>query len=182
MTRLRHTRHRLQKRAIRYCAVLAAIISVNGQPSTAREVVSLTNDLGILRDFSVITIGAADVKAARVFVDTDRFIVPHLPAAENTKLQQIAVRGLGANLAIVNTKEQANYLIQIRMEQYTNYALRNLRGEPSRGYVMISLCRFPLNESNCENLQYIYFKSYEPADIFSRVLSLWLEATVKADQ
>lgn len=162
--------------------VFAGLIAFGCGPSAAREVVALTDDLRILRDFSNITIAGGDVKAARVFVDSERFVVPGLPPAENAILQQIAVSGIAAQLHLVNSKEQANYLVQIRMEQFVNYAVRNPQGKPSLGYVMISLCRFPLNESNCENLQYNYFKLYAPSDIFSRVLGLWLRATVKSDQ
>lgn len=161
--------------------VFAGLIAFGCGPCAAHEVVSLTDDLRILRDFSNITIAGPDVKAAHVFVDIDRFIVPGLPPVENAKLQQIATNGIASQLHLINSKEQANYLVQIRMGQYVNYALRNPQGKPSLGYVMISLCRFPLNESNCENLQYDYFKPYAPLDIFSWVLGLWLRTTVKSN-
>jgi hypothetical protein len=126
----------------RIFASLAAILAASA-PGAARQVVSLTNDFAILRDFADITISDQDGKNARVFVDTDRFVVSSISEAENAELRQIAIDGLSTNLRLVKNKEEANYLVQIRMQQGLNYAIRNPRREPSRGYVMISICKFP---------------------------------------
>jgi hypothetical protein len=147
----------------------------------AREVVSLTDEFGVLRDFAQITIKGPDLKSARIFIDTDRFVVRSLSDEESAKLRHIAIDGLGSHLTLVKSKDEANYLIQIRMGQDTNYAIRNPKRQPSRGYVMISICKLPIQKvsEDCENLQYDYFRAYEAKDIFSRVMHMWVEAKLE---
>jgi len=159
--------------ATTYCILLAS-------PSMAREVLLLTNEFRIMRDFAHITISSSEVKNARVFVDSDRFTVPNLPAAENSELRQIMIDGLGSKMQLVKNKDEANYLVQIRMEQYPNYAIRNPQQEFSRGFVMISICNFPIKNigENCENLQYDYFRDYNAKEIFSSVFRAWFKQAI----
>ena len=158
---------------------VAAILAASA-PGTAREVISLTDDFRILRDFADITISEQDGKNARVFIDIDRFVVRTISPAENAELHQIAIDGLSTKLHLVKNKDQANYLVQLRMGQAPNYAIRNPRKEPSHGYVMISICKFPIGDSSkdCENLQYDYFKDDEAKTVFSTVLRMWLKQTI----
>jgi hypothetical protein len=163
----------------RFFASLAVMLAASG-PCVAREIISLTNDFGILRDFSHITMSASDIQTARVFVDIDRFVVPNLSAAENSELQQIALEGLRTKLQIVRSKDEANYLVQIRMYQCPNYAIRNPQRESSHGFVMISICKFPVRNmsEDCENLQYDYFRYYKAKEVFSTVFRMWLKQTI----
>jgi hypothetical protein len=151
--------------------------------STAREVVSLTNEFGVLRDFSNITFGAPDIPNAHVFVDTDRLVVSTLSASENAELHEIAINGLSSKLRLVKSKEAANYLIQIRMYQTPNYAIRNPQREYSQGFVMISICKFPIIKisDDCENMQYDYFQNRKFNEVFSIVLAMWLKATIPSE-
>jgi hypothetical protein len=170
---------KLTRGLIQIFALFAAILTASS-PGMAREVLLLTNEFRIMRDFSHITISSSDVKNAHVFVDTDRFIVSNLPAAENSELQQIAINGLGSKLQLVKSKDEANYLVQIRMYQSSNYAIRNPKQEFSRGFIMISLCKFPISNmvENCENLQYNYFQDYNAKEIFSSVFRTWLKQAI----
>jgi hypothetical protein len=156
--------------------ILCSLAFVLSPSSSARELVSLTNELRIVRDFTPIVIDGSTAKSARVFVDTDRFAVVSLSPSENAKLQHSVVDALGSKVQVVKSKEEANYLVQIRMEQFSNYSIRNPRGEHSRGIVMFSICGFPIKDnSDCENLNYFYFREYKAEEIFHKVLLMWLE-------
>jgi hypothetical protein len=168
-----------QQGLTRLFASVAVLLAACGT-GMAREVVALNNDFRILRDFARITLTAPDVQKARVFVDTDRFVVSTLSKAENAELQQIAITGVNSKLNLVKSKEDANYLVQIRMGQEPDYAIRNQQRDYTRGFVMISLCKFPINQisEDCENLQYDYFRKRDAKEAFSTVLDMWIKATL----
>jgi hypothetical protein len=163
----------------RFLVIFAVVLTVSGQ-SIAREVIVLTNEFRILRDFSEMKIAGQDAKAVRVFIDTDRFIVDTISAAENTELQQIAIDGLSSKLQVVKTKNEANYLVQIRMYQSPDYAIRNPRQEFSRGLVLVSLCKYPIKDQavDCGSLTYFYFQEYEAKAVFSSIFRAWLKQTI----
>lgn len=148
-------------------------------PGIAGDLVSLTNEFRVVRDFSPVVIDGITAKSARVFIDTDRFVVARLSAIENSELQQAAVAAVASKTKTVKSKDEANYLVQIRMEQFSNYSIRNLRGEYARGIVMFSICGFPIKAAtnDCENLNYFYFREYKADAIFRTVLQMWLETT-----
>src|SRR5258708_39137853 len=143
---------RLLARAFAQCAVILAAFG----PGVAREVTALMNEFSILREFSAITIAGQDIKAARVFVDTERFVVSTISEAENGELRKIVVDGLSSKLQLVNSKNEANYLVQIRMYQSPDYAIRNPRNEFARGLVLLSICKFPIKDQSedCGSLTY----------------------------
>src|ERR1051325_9268786 len=88
-----------------------------------------------------------------------KLVVPNASASENAELQKIALDALGARFRLVAKEDDANYSLQIRMEEYVDYALRNPRREPAQGFVMASICRYPITEmdSDCGNYQYFFF-------------------------
>ncbi|WP_157100178.1 hypothetical protein [Rhodoplanes sp. Z2-YC6860] len=154
---------------------MVIFLTVTGQ-LTAHEVLSSSDEQRVLRDFSQITLANAAARDARAFFDVDKFVVQGLSAADNSELRKIARDGLSSRLHLVSTKDEANLLVQIRMGQRTNFAIRNPKNAPSQGYVMVSLCRYPIKDvsSDCENLQYDYFHDYRASEIFSTVFQKWL--------
>lgn len=165
-----------------HCFILCGWALVSVVPSLAGEIISQTNEFQIERDFSLVVINESAAKSACVFVDTDRFVVRGLPPAKNSELQQTVISALGTKTQVVRSKGEANYLVQIRMEQFSDYSIRNPQGNYSRGIVMFSICGFPIKEiaRDCENLNYFYFREYRTEEVFHTVLQMWLERTFRA--
>lgn len=94
------------------------------------------------------------------------------------QIQNVAVHLLGGRVQLVPQKDNANLMVQTRMYQTKNYAVRNSKHEPAHGLVMISVCRFPIvtMASDCENLTFYYFADYQANDIFENVFTLWLNS------
>ena len=69
-------------RVLAFCILILAVPCQGG----ATEVVSISNEFMISRDFSRIVIKGSDAQAARVFVDPVRMVSP----SENVELHQIA--------------------------------------------------------------------------------------------
>jgi hypothetical protein len=152
----------------RIAASIAVILTTCGS-GYAREVVSLTDEFGILRDFSHVTISGPEIKNARVFFDASRFVLDGRSSpADNSELQKTAINELSSRVQLVKSKDEANYLMQIRMGLDFDYAIQNPQREPSHGYVMISICKFPIRNmsEDCENLQYNYFQDYKATTYF----------------
>ena len=158
--------------------VLAFCILILAVPcrGVATEVVSISNEFMISRDFSRIVIKGSDVQAARVFVDPVRMVSP----SENAELHQIATNLLRDKLQIVSNKESANYLVQIIMQQQRDYAIRNPKRESAHGFILISICKYPIKEvaNDCENLTYFYFDDYKKIDLFTKVFNMWVDTVV----
>ena len=169
------------KRTLGYIALaLVLLVLLTLGRGHARELLSLTREFGILRDFTHQTIGNGD----RVFFDADRFVVTRESAATNRELRQIAIAGLKRKFHLVERKQDANVLVPIRMEQRPNYSIGNRYGAPSHGFVMISTCKYPIRtvSEDCENLQYDYFRERGATEVFSTVFDRWLKAVVAADR
>jgi hypothetical protein len=100
-----------------------------------------------------------------------------MPSFEQDALRKRALDLLGSRVQLVPQKDEANLLVQIRMYQTKNYAVRSLRREPAHGLIMISVCKYPITAiaKDCENLTYFYFADYAANDIFQRVFVTWLD-------
>ena len=146
-------------------------------PSTAAQWGPVNDEFGIIRDFATVVLSDVEVKDARIFVDIERLVVPKATASENDELRQIAIANLGAKFRLVAKKEDANYLVQIRMEEYVNYAIRNPRREPAQGFVMSSICKYPIGEidTDCGNTEYDFFYKGKRAEIFKRFFEMWVQ-------
>jgi hypothetical protein len=146
----------------------------------ATELVSNTGEFLITRDFSAITIPPPEIPAVRVFFDKDRLTLKGFSPAQDEELRNTAVDLLRRKLTVVQDKASANYLVQIRMEEFVNYAVRSARREPARGFVMSSICKFPIRDvaTDCENLTYYYFHNHEQLALFRRLFSMWLGTVI----
>jgi hypothetical protein len=140
----------------------------------ATEYLSVNDEFGIARDFSEIVMTESEARSARVFVNPVR----NVSAAENIELHSFAVGLLSEKVQVVSSKQDANYDLEIVMQQFTNYALRNPAGEPSHGFVLAGICKYPIRDMSrdCESLTYDYFRDYRNNDeILRRYLKLWVE-------
>lgn len=154
---------------------LATIPLITLDHCFASEVVSVNNEIGVLRDLSNIPFADDQIKNARVFFYRSRFVVKGLSKEDNEQLQQIAIRRLGDRLHLVGSLSEANYLVQIRMRLEPDFALRNPLGEASRGHVVISTCKYPVRKivDDCENLEFDFFRRSEAVERLSTALQMW---------
>ena len=154
-------------------AGLLAAISL----SADAEPVFRNDRLAVMRDFGPLTINPAEAKNIRLFVDPVRMV----SASEGDQLRAIVLESLQTKLSIVTDKADANYLMQIIVQNFKNYAIGNTRGQPANGYILVSLCKFPIKDipHDCENMTYFYFDEHWTLDLFREVFSLWTEATLR---
>jgi hypothetical protein len=158
--------------------------SLVGSPSYSVELVSLNDEFGITSSFSRIVLSELDAQKARVFVDIDRLVVRDASASENAQIRRIAIDRLAQKLKLVPKKEDSDYIVQIRMEQYVNYAIRNPHNKPSRGLVMASICKYPIREigSDCQNIEYDYFYNASRTELFDRFFAMWIENLIPGSE
>jgi hypothetical protein len=83
---------------------------------------------------------------------------------------------LEGRLSLVD-KPAAKYALQIRLEEYTDYATRNSRGVASTGFIMFSVCTLPHNDmrKDCQNLTFYYFGRESRVAMFRRAVGTWLD-------
>ena len=140
----------------------------------ASEIVSVSDTFRIHRNFSKIVFPTSETP--RVFVDPIKMV----SREENSSLHKIAVDALSARLEVVPDKQGADYLVQIIMQQQTDFAIRNPKGDPARAYILISICKLPVTTEdvaiNCENLTYFYFRVQDKKTIFTKALNMWLDS------
>jgi hypothetical protein len=160
--------------------VVCVLILIACMPCLATEYGPINNEFRIRKDFATIVFSELEAKNARIFVDIERFVVPKTLTPENDDLRKIAIDDLSAKFRLVARKEDANYLVQIRMEEFVDYATRNPRGEPAQGFVMSSICKYPIIdiEADCGNTEYDYFHKGKKIEIFRRFFDMWIQALV----
>ena len=73
--------------------------------------------------------------------------------------------------------EDAEYLLQIRTEKKTNYAVRNDERIPSDAYVMFSICNTKWSDmkKDCQNMQFFSFDYRGGLTFFNKAFDLWLQ-------
>src|SRR5258708_11401250 len=124
-------------------ALLSLLLAVaTFSSSRATEFLSISNEFGITRDFSTIIIAGSEARTARLFIDPVRNVSPF----ENNELRPTVVGSLSDKVQVVSSKEDANYYVQVVMNRYTNYAIRNPAREPAHGDVLIGICKYPIHD------------------------------------
>jgi hypothetical protein len=90
---------------------------------------------------------------------------PESPS-ETADLRQRAQTILEERLKLVTRTEKPQYQVDVALIEQTIYAVRNPEGKPATGFLMASLCKFPIaNDAEDCGQQYIYF--FENDGIFS---------------
>jgi hypothetical protein len=135
----------------------------------SQEWTSFSNELLISRHFSEIVISGRDATEARIFIDPIRNVSNN----EAQRLRQLVVSSLSDKVRIVNSKDHANYWVQILFQNH-KYPIKNPNNETALGSVLFSTCKYPTREvtRDCENLTYFYFFDLARIDLFERVFAL----------
>ncbi|MBX9824493.1 MAG: hypothetical protein K2Y27_05800 [Xanthobacteraceae bacterium] len=104
-----------------------------------------------------------------------------MPANEAIQVSKTATDLLSSSFRLVPAKSEANYFIQIRVDRLTNYAIRNPKRQPSRGQVMISLCRLPIADAgtDCGNLTFFSFSAFQGAEALRKAFPIWISMTLQ---
>jgi hypothetical protein len=163
-------------------ALCAAVLTLAGAAS-ATEVVSMTEELFIVHDYSTITVSAERAKTAKLYLGDDQFVIGALPAVDKDAVRAIALEGLKSKVALVTRREDANLVAQVTMNPTMNIAIRNPKRMPAHGLVILGICNFPIAATianDCDNLTYFYFAEAKPADIFQMIFAKWLNAKFPA--
>jgi hypothetical protein len=157
----------------------ALIILAAPRRAVATEVVSVSNEFMISRDYSRIVIRPPDARSARVFIDPIRNVSP----SENAELRGILINLLSDKLQLVSDKANANYFLQIVFERHKNYSIRNPKRDPAHGFILMGLCKYPIEDMprDCESLTYFYFDNYKKTDVFTKVFHMWVDAVIPSN-
>lgn len=160
-------------------ALVSLVLILLAIPATAREIVSIDKEFGVLRDFADLKL--RDLSRVHAFIDQSRFVVPGFSDSDNKKLQNIAAEAIGAKIPLVADKQEANYLIRVYVGRTPNYAIRNFENHYSRGFVVIALCKLPVTDipTDCENLQYDHFRPRDAEEVLRAVIAKWLATIVE---
>src|SRR5262245_57064783 len=144
--------HRQCRRAWRAWLLLAvSAITAAGwlAPSAeAAEHIFVSEDLRVIRDFR------SDLRIRRmskVYFERTKFPLYEGSQALNRTLTDQADSFLRSKFVMVGLNEHPDYIIQIRMEEGKNHATRSASGRPAVGFVMVSLCGYPIKNigSDC---------------------------------
>jgi hypothetical protein len=158
--------------------LLAPCLSALILPLNARadEIVLSNDQFVVFRDFSNIVIPEQDIDSVRAFFDAGPLSANSLSTSEEIK--SIAVRLLEKRIKLVPQKGDANLLVQTRMYQTVNPAIRNPSREPAHGLVMVSVCKYPIAviAKDCENLTYYFFADSNASEIFTKIFTIWLNS------
>jgi hypothetical protein len=168
----------MMMRAMNILALCAVALATAGT-ATATEIVSVSDELFVVHDYSNIAISEEKAKSARLYVGDDQFLIDALPAAERAQLRAITITGLKSKVQIVERREDANLIVQVRMDQTTNVRIRNPKRVAAHGLVMLSVCNFPIMATiagDCDNRTYFYFADDKPSDIFRTIFDKWLNS------
>lgn len=161
---------------IRNLALILAFLGAS-TAGIAQTWTSIGDDLLVQHDFSKIVIdGGTGPEVARICVDPVR----NVPSEEGRRLRQLVIDSIGKTSQIVETKDAANYWLQILVHHNADYAIRNSRRQPSRGSIVFATCKYPIKDmrKDCETLSYFYFSDMTTAAIFEKVFPIWREAVV----
>jgi len=141
----------------------------------AGEVISTNREFMIFRDFKEFKIK----KFAKVFFDDTKIYVGRDPkenTAHTEKLREQANTLLRKVLTLVSDEKQSEYTMSIRMEESTNFAIRNAERKPSVGHVSFAICSYPMGEieDSCQNLTFEFFQPHPRSAVFEKTLILWI--------
>ena len=157
-------------------AAFSVILAVTAD-GYSQEWTFLDNEFLIKRDFSEIVISGPDAGATRLFIDPIR----NVPNGEAQQLRRLVLDSLRDKVLIADSKEHANYWLQILFQEH-QYPIRNPNREFAHGSVVFAICRYPIKEmlDDCENLTYFYFFDSARSDLFKQVFSLWMATVLRA--
>jgi hypothetical protein len=167
----------LMHRLVLIVTMLCTLLAPDRASSQDPNPVSADNEFVVYRDFSPIQVSKEQAASMRAFLD---FGVPGANSVANLdEIRTIAVRLLAGRVTLVPQKSDGNLLIQVRMYQTKNYAIRNPKREPAHGLILAGACKYPIIQmaTDCGSLTYYYFADYRDGDIFETVFKMWINAT-----
>jgi hypothetical protein len=139
---------------VRVAAVTVGFVVASVVGAHAQRWTSYGNQFLISRNFSEIVINETDAASASLYIDPIR----NVSNDEGGRLRQLVLDSLRDKVRIADTKEHANYWLQILFQDH-KYPIRNPNLEFAHGSVVFSVCRYPIKEmsDDCETLTYFYF-------------------------
>src|ERR1043166_638836 len=151
---------------------IAALLATNS--SRATELVLETGEFLITRDFQRFTIPAS----AAVFFKTKTAWGAEMP---DTQIRDETRKLLASSLSFVENPAEAQYELHVRLEEYTDYAVRNRMRRPAQGFVMFAICALPFKEASerCQNLTFYYFESQPRLTMFRRATDAWRAMVIR---
>lgn len=164
----------------RLCALGLALIALSclgSNHALATEDIEITKDFRISRDFRAFNIK----RSSKVFFDASKFVIYDGPSTmKDDRLQAEARSLLERTLILVPAKADSEYFMEIRIGDFVNYAIRNTERKPSTGFVIVSMCSYPMNNmiEDCQSLTFYFFATDSRSAILSKSLSMWLERVV----
>jgi hypothetical protein len=167
----------------RNCVFFLSVALLLCSRSAATEFVSWNGEFRIHRDFARMTVTQSEAREQAFYFDVNGLVErTTLPSQEAGDVGKAAAALVGSTFRLVPAKSEANYLIQIRADRLTNYAIRNQKREPSSGQVMISLCHLPIADvaGDCGNLTFFYFATFRGVDVLNKVFPVWAEMTLRS--
>jgi hypothetical protein len=162
-------------RLVLIVTILCALLSPDR--ASSQDLVSADDEFVVYRNFSTIKIPKEQAASMRAFLD---FGLPGANSVANLDaIRTIAVRLLAERVTLVPQKSDGNFLVQVRMYQTKNYAIRNPKQEPAHGLILAGACTYPITQmaADCGSLTYHYFGDYRAGDIFETVFKMWINAT-----
>jgi hypothetical protein len=152
--------------------------SILPREAGANGIVLANDQFVVFRDFSEIVIPEQEAGSIQAFFDAGPLSANSLSTSEEIKT--IAIRLLESRIKLVPRKADANLLVQTRMYQTMNFAIRNPGREPAHGNIMVSVCKYPITAiaKDCENLTYYFFADYTANEIFTKVFTMWLNSVL----
>jgi hypothetical protein len=162
-------------RIIRQGLLIAPLVACIATPLEATQDIEISKDFRVSRDFADFRIE----RSSSVFFDDEKVFVgstPTLNRMYSDELRDIAREQLRSVVSL-GPRGSATYNLLIRMESFTNYAIRNTERKPSKGSVVFAVCRLPAKriEDDCQNLTFYFFDEYERRVMFSKAMSMWLD-------
>jgi hypothetical protein len=153
-------------------AVILAVLAATLTAAHLQQGRSPDNDLMVLRQLATIVISGREAEEAQIFVDPVR----NVSNEEGQQLRGIVVESLGREIRIAKKKEDANFWLQIILQEH-KYPYTNANRELAHGSLTFSICRYPIKETerDCENFIYFYFFDSARMSLFSRVTPLWID-------
>jgi hypothetical protein len=160
------------------CALLLLVPNLG---MAATNVLSPEGQFVVTHNFSNIVIGEQQQRSVRAFVDVQTFASTDQgnlhTSSDRDEVRSLAIKSLGSIVQLASRKDDANIFVEILMYRTINYAIRNLKHEPAKGFILLGICKYPITKTanDCDNQTYFYFADYKLADVFEKVFGQWLD-------
>jgi hypothetical protein len=154
-------------------AIVAVIITTGSL--TATTDVEINNDFMISRDFAEFQIK----KNAKVFFYDDLIYEGNQPKKREL-IRDLSHQFLKNNFILVDKRQEAEYILRIRMDEYVDYAIRNPEKSPALAFILFGVCITPVSavEKDCYNLTFYFFRKNSLAVIFDNAFHMWINRIV----